>query len=44
MPNSEVNMKKNRVLMGQGQKIEDDGECDNVPQLESAVRQDAVEV
>ena len=42
MPDSEVNMKKSRVLMGQ--EIEDDEECENVPQLESAARQVAVDV
>ena len=30
---SEGNMKKFRVLVGQGQDIEDDEECENVPQL-----------
>ena len=44
MPDSEVNMKKFRVFMGQGQDIEDDEECENVPQLESAARQAAVDV
>ena len=44
MPDSEVNMNKFRVLMGQGQEIEDDEECENVPQLESAARQAAVDV
>ena len=33
MPDSELNMNKFRVLMCQGQEIEDDEECDNVPQL-----------
>ena len=33
IPDSEVNMKKFRVIMGQGQEIEDDEECENVPQL-----------
>ena len=37
-------MKKFRVLVGQGQEIEDDEECENVPQLESSARQAAVEV
>ena len=36
MPESGVNMKKFRVLMGQGQEIEDDDEYENVPQLDSA--------
>ena len=44
MHDSEVNMNKFRVLMGQGQEIEDDEECENVPQLESAARQAAVDV
>ena len=44
VPDSEVNMKKSRVLMGQGQEIEDDEECENVPQLESSARQAAVDV
>ena len=30
--------------MGQGQNIEDDEECENVPQLESAAKQAAVDV
>ena len=38
MPDSELNMKKYRVLMGQGQEVEDDEECENVPQLQSAAR------
>ena len=42
MTDNEVNMKKFRVLMGQGQEIEDDEECENVPQLESAAGQAAV--
>ena len=44
MPDSEVSMKKFRVLMGQGQDIEDDEECENVPQLEYAARQAANDV
>ena len=44
MPDSEVNMKKFWVLMGQGQEIEDDEECENFPQLESAAGQAAVDV
>ena len=36
MPDSGVNMKKFRVLMGQGHEIEDDEECENFPQLGSA--------
>ena len=36
MPDSEVNMNKFRVMVGQGQEIEDDKECENFPQLESA--------
>ena len=44
MPDSEVNMKKFRLLVGQGQDMEDDEECDNVPQLESAARQATVDV
>ena len=39
MPDSEVNMKKFRILMVQGQEIEDDAEFHHVPQLESAARQ-----
>ena len=44
MPESEVNMKKFRVLMGQGKEIEDDEECENVPQLESTDRKATVDV
>ena len=44
MLESGVNMKKFKVLMGQGQEIEDDEECENVPQLESAAGQAAVDV
>ena len=44
MPESEVNMNKFRLLMGQGQDIEDDEECENVPQPESAARQASVDV
>ena len=44
MHESEVNMNKFGVLMGQGQEIEDDVECENVPQLESAARKAAVDV
>ena len=44
MPDSEVNMKKFWVLMGQGQEFEDGEECENFPQLESAAGQAAVDV
>ena len=44
MPNSEENMKKVGVIMGQGQEIEDDEECENVPQLEYTAGQAAVDV
>ena len=44
MPDSEVNMNKFRVIMGKGQEIEDDEECENVPQLESAAKQAVVDV
>ena len=36
MPDREINMNKFRLLMGQGQDIEDDKECENFHQLESA--------
>ena len=44
MPNSEVDMNKFRVLVSQGQEIEDDEECENVTQLESADGHAAVDV
>ena len=44
MPDSEVNMKKVKLLMGRGQEIEDDEESENFSQLESAAGQAAVDV
>ena len=44
IPDSEVNMKKVKVLIGRGQYIEDDKSCENVPQLESSAGQAAVNV
>ena len=44
MPDSEVNMKKFGVIMGQGQEIDNDEECENFPQLESAAGQAVVDV
>ena len=44
MPDSVINMNKFRVLLGQGQEIEDNEECENFPQLESATGQDVVDV
>ena len=44
MPESEVNMKKFKVLVGQGQDIEVEKECENIPQLEYAARQAANDV
>ena len=43
IPDSELNMKKFRVLLGQVQEIEYDEECENFPQLESAAEQAAVD-